>query len=1036
MKQTLRCWIVMLSVFFYQITIAQDKLITGTVTSSEDGSALPGVSVAVKGSSKGTTTNADGKYSLSVPQNGTLVFSFLGFETQSLKISNTATFDVVLASSAFEFDEVVTVAQGIDVKKGSLGYGVQTVKGDDVADTQRPNFMQALQGRVAGLNMTPTSGTPGGSVQIQLRGVTSIGGSNSPLFVIDGLPLDNRTFGQGALVSDGPNRGNDYMSRAGEINPQDIESITVLKGPEAAALYGQDGASGAIIITTKKAKKGKPKVDYSNTFGFSKVYRSLETQRVYGRGFNGSPAGTAQSFFGPKYGSETTLYNNLDNFYQTGKTQVHNLAVQGGTDAVRYRFSTTYTNQDGIVPTTNYERLSMMLKGDADISSKLDLSTSFQFLKSSNVKAIRSGGGFYVGLLSWPANDDITNWKNPDGTRRRLLAEASELDNPLFNLYRNKNQDRTTRTIGRFELNYKPTKWLKVTGRFGPEFYSTLGNFFINPESNLGLVGKGIVDNYTENGQLITGNLVTSVNKTFGKFSLSTQVGGDVYDNRYEVNAIYGENLYLSDFNSINNTNPLTQKAKLTLTRLRRVGVFAQMTWGYNDLLYVTVTGRNDMSSTLPKANNSYFYPSINSSFEFAKLPVFKDVQWLTYGKIRISYAEVGKDAPPYRVLSSLTPQTTTGGGFAYGAFGGNESLLPERGKSFEVGAELKFVQNRYGINVSYYEQNRYAQIVSQRLSYGTGFILGLLNGGNFYNKGMEVELYMNPVKRQDFDWNLQLNFTKLKTDVSSLPADVPEYYNSDTWLFGNARASAFVGNLGNYFKNMNLDYNQRGSGSALAIGGYSYLRNPKGDILINPSSGLPIINQNFLPIGDRTPDFTIGLTNRFRYKNLNLSFLLDIRKGGDVFNGNAAYLYRTGLSNKFLDRETPVTFKGVLRDGLENTDNPTTNTIQISPLYRSDFFSALPESEFVEKDVNWIRLRDVTLSYNFPEKVMKSTKIFRSGGLFVTATDLFMLTNYTGSDPSVNGTTATSGGAGAAGLDYGTLAMPRNLTVGLKVGF
>ena len=198
----------------------------------------------------------------------------------------------------------------------------------------------------------------------------------------------------------------------------------------------------------------------------------------------------------------------------------------------------------------------------------------------------------------------------------------------------------------------------------------------------------------------------------------------------------------------------------------------------------------------------------------------------------------------------------------------------------------------------------------------------------------------------------------------------------------------------------------------------------------------MPIINQNFLPIGDRTPDFTIGLTNRFRYKNLNLSFLLDIRKGGDVFNGNAAYLYRTGLSNKFLDRETPVTFKGVLRDGLENTDNPTTNTIQISPLYRSDFFSALPESEFVEKDVNWIRLRDVTLSYNFPEKVMKSTKIFRSGGLFVTATDLFMLTNYTGSDPSVNGTTATSGGAGAAGLDYGTLAMPRNLTVGLKVGF
>ncbi len=1036
MKQTLRCWVVVLSVFLYQQAIAQEKSISGTVTSSEDGSALPGVSIAIKGSGKGTTTNAEGKYSISAPKGATLVFSFLGFESQSLVLANATTFDIVLVSAAFEFDEVVTTAQGINQRQGQLGYSVQTIKGDDVADTQRPNFMTSLQGRAAGLNMTSTSGVPGSSVQIQLRGVTSIGGSNSPLIVVDGLPSDNRTFSQGALVSDGPNRGNDYMNRAGEINPQDIESITILKGPEAAALYGQDGASGAIIITTKKAKKGRPRVDYSNSFGFAQVYRTLETQRVYGRGFNGSASGTAQSFFGAKYGSETTLYDNLNNFYQTGKTQIHNVGVQGGTDAVRYRFSTTYTDQGGVVPTTNYERLSMMLKGDADISPKLDLSTSFQFLKSTNIKPIRGGSGFYTGLLQWPANDDITNYQNADGTRRRLLADATELDNPLFNLNRNVNQDRTTRTIGRFELNYKPTKWLKFTGRFGPEFYSTLGNLFINPESNLGLTGKGTIDNYTENGQLLTANLLGSVNKTFGKFSLSTQVGGDVFDSRYEVNAIFGQNLYLSDFNSINNTDPLTQRNKLTLTRLRRLGTFAQMTWGYNDMVYVTVTGRRDWSSTLPKANNTYFYPSINGSFEFAKLAVFKDIQWLTYGKIRASYAEVGKDAPPYRVLSSLTPQTTTGGGFAYGVFGGNEGLTPERGKSFEVGAELKFIQNRLGVNVSYYQQNRFAQIVSQRLSYGTGFILGLLNGGNFYNSGVEVEFYVNPIKKANFDWNVQANFTKLKTTVDNLPADVPEYYNSDTWLFGNARASAFVGNLENYFRNMNLDYNQRGAGSAMAIGGYSYLRNPKGDVLINPTSGLPIINQNFLPIGDRTPDFTIGLTNRFRYKNINLSFLLDIRKGGDVFNGNAQFLYRTGLSTKVLDRETPVIFKGVLRDGGENSENPTVNTIQISPLYRSDFFSALPESEFVEKDINWLRMRDVTLSYNLPEKMMKPLKVFRSAGVFVTGTDLFLLTNYTGADPNVNGTTATSGGAGAGGFDYGTIGMPRNITMGIRLGF
>lgn len=1036
MNQILRCWVMVLSVFLYQQALAQEKSISGTVTSSEDGSAMPGVSISVKGTSKGTSTDGTGKYKISVPQNATLVFSFLGFETQSVKVGNQTTIDLVLASSAAMLEEVVTTAQGIKQDRRTLGYSIQEVKGEDVAETQRSNFMTALQGRAAGLSMTSTSGQPGASVQIQLRGVTSIGGSNSPLFVVDGLPLDNRTFGQGALVSDGPNRGNDYMNRAGEINPQDIETITVLRGPEAAALYGQDGASGAILITTKKAKKGRPKVDYNNSFGFSQVYRTLETQQVYGRGFNGSPSATALSFFGPKYGTESTIYNNLDNFYQTGKTQIHNLGVQGGTDAVRYRFSTTYTNQGGIVPTTKYERLSIMLKGDADISSKLDISTSIQFLKSLNVKPIRSDGGFYIGLLAWPANDDITNWKNPDGTRRRLISDSGELDNPLFNLNRNKNQDRSTRTIGRFELNYKPTSWLKFTGRFGPEFYSTLGNFFVNPESNLGIGRRGAIDNYVENGQLITSNLIASVIKQFGKFRFSTQVGGDVYDSRYEVNASYGEKLYISDFNSINNTDPTTQRGKLTLIQQRRMGVFAQMMWSYNNLLSVTLTGRNDWSSTLPKANNTYFYPSINTAFEFTQLPAFKDIQWLTSGKIRASYAEVGKDAPPYKVLSSLTPQTTTGGGFAYGFYGGNENLTPEKGKSFEVGTELSFVQNRFGINASYYQQNRFAQIVTQRLSYGTGFIFGLLNGGDFYNKGTEVEIRANPIKKTDFNWDIQLNFTKLKTDVKNLPAGVPEYYNSDTWLFGNARASAFVGDLGNYFRNMNLDYNQRGSGSAMAIGGYSYLRNPKGDILINPTSGLPIINSNFLPIGDRTPDFTIGLTNKFKYKNLSLSFLLDIRKGGDVFNGNAFYMFRTGLSTKFLDRETPVVFKGVLRDGLENSDAPTSNTIQVSPLYRSDFFTSLPESEFVEKNINWLRMRDVTLSYTFPDRILKPLKVFRSAGIFVTGTDLFLLTNYTGADPNVNGTTATSGGAGASGFDYGTLAMPRNITFGIKAGF
>ncbi|MBC7890945.1 MAG: SusC/RagA family TonB-linked outer membrane protein, partial [Sphingobacteriaceae bacterium] len=359
--------------------------------------------------------------------------------------------------------------------------------------------------------------------------------------------------------------------------------------------------------------------------------------------------------------------------------------------------------------------------------------------------------------------------------------------------------------------------------------------------------------------------------------------------------------------------------------------------------------------------------------------------------------------------------------------------------------------KGRLGVDFAYYDKELSQQIVNQRLSYGTGFIFGLVNGGTFSNRGVEVQLTGKPLKSADFGWDVTLNFTQLKTSVKNLPADQPEYYNSDTWLFGNARASAFVANLPGYYpkdnsgekngnaayRGINWDYYQRGMGTATAIGGYGYQRNKNGDVLINPLTGLPLTNNLFLPIGDRNPDFTIGLQNNFRFKNIQLSFLLDIRKGGDVFNGTAMYLWRNGLSTRSLDRDTPVTFKGVLRDGKEDTDNPTPNSIQVNPTLRSlDYFGAMPESEFVEKDINWLRLRDVSLSYQLPEAWLTRTKVIKTVGVYVNGTDLFLLTNYTGADPNVNGTTATSGGVGAGGFDYGTLSLPRGFSFGVRVGF
>ncbi|QIP12318.1 SusC/RagA family TonB-linked outer membrane protein [Spirosoma aureum] len=1033
---------------------AQDRVVTGKVTSATDGAVLPGANIQVKGTSRGTTTDGNGNYKIAVGSNSSLVISLIGMVSQTVEVGSRDQINVSLLESSSELNEVVVTALGIKQEKRALGYSVGEVKGTDISNAQRDNFLVGMQGRVAGLTMTTTSGTPGASASIQLRGASSIGGNNQPLFVVDGLPIDNRTFNQGALVSNRPNRDNDYLNRAADINPNDIESITVLKGPEAAALYGIDASSGAIVITTKKGAKGPGRVTYDNRFQSTEVYRFPEAQTTYGRGTLGYSNANATTYFGPKYAADAPIYDNVHSFFKKGFTQVHNVGIEGGSDNATYRLSTNYTNQSGVVPTTGYKRLSVRLTGTAKISPKLDVMTSFNYVNTQVDKAIRGNNGFLLGLLSWPANDDITNYLNPDGTRRILLGSINqqEPDNPFFSVNKNKSGDITNRTITNFQLNYNPTPWLSLTGRFGADIYSTQSNLFLNPESWQGtdatlggFTTKGSVENALENNQLLNGNLLATVKKNFGKLSTSLLLGTTIDDRSYKVTTAYGEKLYLPDFNSTNNTDPTTQRNKYTQTQQRLQSVLGSLTLNYDELLILTLTGRNDWSSTLPAANRSFFYPAASLAFNFSDLPGLKNRgNTFYYGKLRASYGQTGRDAPPYQVNSTLVPQTSTGGGFAYGFYGSNPNLKPERGESYELGTELMFFGGRLGLDFAYYNKTLSQQIVTQRLSYGTGFIFGLLNGGTFNNRGVELQLKGSPVKKADFGWDVILNFTKLKTDVKSLPAEVPEYYNSDTWVYLNARSSAFVNNLQSYFpsdnpayRSYNFNYYQRGSGSATAIGGYSYARNKNGDILVNPANGLPITNANFLPIGDRNPDFSIGLTNSFRYKSLSLSFLLDIRKGGDVFNGTAMYLWRNGLSKKSLDRDTPVVFKGVLRDGKEDTGTPTPNTIQVIPSLRStDYYNSVPESEFVEKDINWLRLRDVTISYVLPSSVLNKGKVFKQASVFVNGTDLFLLTNYTGADPNVNGTTATSGGVGAAGIDYGTLSVPRGLSAGFRIGF
>lgn len=1044
---------------------ANAQQVTGVVT-GEDGQPLIGASVVLKGANTGTITDLDGKYSIAAKEGQELVFSIVGMESQTIKVGSLRTINVVLGGSVMLESVVIEGALGIVQNKRNLSFSGQGVKGDEIANAKRDDAFQALEGRVAGLTLTPTSGMVGGTTTIRLRGVSSIGSSNQPLIVVDGLPILSGVFNQHTLYSDAVglngninNNRDETGSRLSDINPNDIESISVLKGPEAAALYGSEGANGVILITTKKGKSGTTRIEYSNKFTTSELYLFPEIQHLYNRGKDGVNKDNEAEYFGAAYPDSTVFFDNLANFFQKGNSMRHDIAFEGGSEIYTYRLSGAYLNSVGNVPNNKFNQLNLTAGTTMKFSSWLTGKSRFAFTQNSNDIPVGGTQGFLLSALRYPSNMDMSNYLDNTGNRTltsTALKYDTDNDNPYFNVNKNINSVKTNRSSANMSLTSTLASWWTVTGNWGLDYYTTLGNRFYHPQSNVGYAKGGWIENYADINRLLNTTLFTTLKGNLGKLNSSLIIGTAIDDLRGETTTDYGEKLYLPEFNSINNTEPTTQRDRTTVLRKRLVGAFAKAELNYHDFLILNVTGRNDWSSTLPTANRSYFYPSAGVTFNFTDLPVLSGKTGvLNFGKIRASYARVGLPAPVYKVQARLTSQTTTGGGFIYDFYGDNPDLKPEQTKSFEVGTELSFFKDRLTFDFSYYEKGMYNQIVTQRLSYGTGFIFGLINGGDLNTKGVDFQLSINAIKRPNFEWNINTNFTKNKTTVNNLPANVSEYYDSDTWVYGNVRASVFTTQdvLQTRFNTAgsNLFYpalNSLGAGSATAIGGFSYLRNSKGQILINPTTGFPITNGNFLPIGDRNPDFLIGLVNDFKLmKSLRLSFMLRIRKGGDIFNGNAYYLFQNGLYDKNLnylfvgdqefDRTKAMVFKGVLKDGKEESETPTENTKEITPLNNELFFTTVIQAEdFIERDINWVRLSDVTLTYDLPKSILGKQNVIKKAEIFVNGTDLFLWTNYTGADPYVSATNPATGGAGGFGMDIGKTSMPRTFSIGLNVTF
>jgi len=916
-----------------------------------------------------------------------------------------------------------------------LGFSSQEIKGDEVAQTQRENFFNSIQGRVAGATLVQTSGAPGASSNIVLRGFNSLSGSNSPLIVVDGLPISNNTVDQHQLVTNGDNRSNDYTNRAADINPDDIESINVLKGPEATALYGIEAGSGAIIITTKKARKGKLRVSYDNNFRTTHVYRYPEIQKVYGPGLHGAES-NVRTLFGPRFPPNTKFYNNIEEFFQNGFAQKHNITLEGGKNNTAFRFNTTWRDESGTVPNTGIEQLQSRLTVNQKIMKNMDVNFTGAYSHTKNDKALRgfgsvtSAGSFLLNLILWPQTERASDYLLPNGTRKFFLDpdatgnQPNEIDNPFFEVNKNFSYDKTDRGIFNLTVNYDPFDWWNITVRAGADIYDQDGVSYYHPESNQARTVKGQIETYNQKFHSYNGVFISTFKKNFGKLKTTLRVGVANDDWKRETFSYRGQQFKDSSTKDLSVATQIVTSREVgadTLTMKRLQGVFGEIGLNYNEILYLTLTGRNDWTSTLPVEARSFFYPAVSLAF-IASEVIAPDSKWLDFWKLRASRAETAKDIAPYGSQSWYTnaPAVSTNAyGWSYDFYNQNPKIVPERQKTYEIGTEMRMFNNRVSFDYTYYNTRNLDQIVRLvRLSYGTGFVLNTSNISDTRNSGHEITLGITAIKKKEFSWRMTYNFTRMTNKITRIPDNIPEFYNSDTWL-NNFRAG--------------LTRN----GTITQLTGTNYLRNNAGQILIDPVTGFPQVDPNYTKIADRNPDFQLGIGNTFTYRNLSLSFLLDLKVGGDILNANEIWMVQNGASLRTLDREQARIYPGVLADGLQNTATPTPNTISVVPHFNSDIYTARTMAvDYVEKDVHWLRMRDITLRFTAGRNLLQKLRIFSSASAFLTGTDLFLITNYSGVDPTAAGNSAATLGNGSFGIDFGSLSIPRGINFGLSLQF
>ncbi|MGN6247880.1 MAG: SusC/RagA family TonB-linked outer membrane protein [Ginsengibacter sp.] len=999
--------------------------VRGTIV-DDNNNPVVGASITIKNlsTSKGTLSDQQGNFTISVPAGyDLLVVSYVGMKTQEVRVKPNVT--VVMNATNQTLGEVkITAEFGIKRLARSVGSDAQTVSGKNIAESGFDNLSTALQGKVSGLNVTSSGGAPGSSTTIVLRNLTSISGNNQPLYVVDGVPMNNSSFDP--ILTGGDDfsvRNEDFSSRGNDFNPEDIASITVLKGAAAAALYGSDASNGAIIITTKKGHTGKARVTYNNQFAWDKAYGIPEEQTKYANGAYGTTNYYYTSRYGGLYPAGMKLYDNVAAVLQTGVMSRHNISVEGGTEKASIRASASTMDQTGVIKTTDYGRTNFGLAGKVKVDDWFNVETSMQYVHTNNRKALRGTDGPLYQAMLWPIVDDMSNYLADDGLHMRNPDYYVDVDllNPLFALNKNKYYDVSDRFISQLAATLNPFKHTFIRGQVGWDVGLQTFESSKHPYFAYNNAGTGVYYLTHANFSDPTINILAGYDNKFfnDKFTFSAQVGYHQLENRNSDLTTNGSNFTVADFQSINNVDPATIVSSQRNTRRRIQAISGQFEFGYKNMAFLTLRGRNDWSSTLPVQNNSYFYPAVEGSFILSDLKPISKSKFIDYLKIRGAVAQVGKDAGPLQIEPQLESTGMTGGGFKYGFTGPNRNLKPEMTTSREVGLEGRVLNNRINFDFTYYKTHEADQIVQNfRLSYATGFILNTLNVGTFNTWGWEGHVDADILRTAGgVRWNVGINASQGNSKVVYLPPSVSEYYNPYTWNSGNIRNGIMVGY------------------PITTVTGLAYQRNDAGQVLISPTTGLPLTSSTWSVIGDREPKVRFGITTSLNYSNFSLSAVFAGRYHATVVNGTKRVMLTRGTSIESVGmREGPsVIFNGVLKDGSENSKSPTPNNIEVD--YSTGIFGGGDE-DWLEKNVNYLRMQEVRLGYRLPEGLLRKTGVISAASVFVSGNDLITITNYSGIDAVGNTVTAAAGGTGGEGYDVWSLPSPRRFSAGISITF